>query len=324
MATPVEELIKQLRKSKESGAILVPLIEEFLRKPCDVEDKLDRKYLRDLVKTRSRPRKVGVYSPSQLASCVRQVYFTKTGKERNKVTRIASSGYFLDGNFRHFKWQFVLWKMHRAGIIQLIGNEDWCLGTEIFVLNNKGDYGGTIDQLVYIPQIDWLGTVDYKGMNSNAFMSSVSKGPSVKYITQSVGYAMIANEDESLVLPKSIDEVVIIGENKNGPLNNRYSPSPLGLHEWRFNVNQHRQDVTRRLKKLRAHERKLIIPAVECKSTRSMQFMDCAFNKFCRVEIEKNERARMSHKLALNGKSKKDKFNFEPGVNKDRKQKRMR
>jgi hypothetical protein len=116
-----------------------------MRTPVEIDDDLDCEYLERLIRTRARPRTKNVFSPSGLSQCVRKVYFNKTNQKKFPVDRIQSSGYFLDGNFRHFKWQFVMWKMHRAGIIKLIGNENspWSLGAEVWVGSKSGDYGGT-------------------------------------------------------------------------------------------------------------------------------------------------------------------------------------
>jgi hypothetical protein len=287
MTTATEDLIKQLKRSSRSNAILVPRIEKFMRKPIEIEDDEDRQYLNDLILARSQPRKKNVYSPSMLANCIRQVYFHKTGKPKKPVERIESSGYFLDGNFRHFKWQFCMWKMHRAGIIQLVDVGSICLGAEIYVSNEKGDYGGTIDNIIYIPDIDFLITTDYKGMGGNPFARSVALGPTENYVVQSVGYAGLANEDLIDLLPKRIDAALILGENKNGMVRNRSVNSPLGLYEWQLKLSDYNFLVSKRLKKLRAHERSGQTPQPECTSTSRIMFKDCPFAGHCRGEIER-------------------------------------
>lgn len=290
--TSTEDLIKQLKRASKSKALLVPLIEEFMQQPIEIEDDADKAYLERLIEARSRPRKTGVYSPSMLASCLRQVYLIKTGEVKGRrVPRIESSGFFLDGNFRHFKWQFALWKMHRKEIIQLIDVDSICLGAEIYVASEKGDFGGTLDNLIYIPLADVVCTVDYKGMNGNSFINSIYKGPGFRYVWQSVGYAKLANS--ALDLPRKIDQVIIIGENKNGPVNTRKLKSPLGLFEWDVPVSEHEFAVSRRLKRLRAFERRRELPPIECRSTRQMMFKDCPFAPFCRGEVEQVEKRRV-------------------------------
>lgn len=297
MATATEDLLKQLKRADRSPSILVPLIESFLQRPIDIDDDKDRQYLNDLILARSQPRKQGVYSPSMLAGCVRQVYFAKTGVKRERLGRIESSGYFLDGNFRHFKWQFAIWKMHRAGIIDLINCDSLCLGTEVYVHNKKGDFGGTIDNVIYIPLIDMVVTVDWKGMNGNSFLNSVNKGPSMTYILQSIGYAALANYTLRDLLPKRIEAALVIGENKNGPIKTRLVNSPLGLREWRFDLEDYRMLAAQRLKTLRSYERKGETPPPECVSTRRQMFKDCDFSRLCRGEVETIERVGQRLKL---------------------------
>lgn len=290
--TSTDDLIKQLKRSGRSKAILTPKIEEFMQRPIEIEDEADKQFLADLIEARSTPRNKGVYSPSMLASCLRQIYLIKNGEiQQKKLHRIEASGFFLDGNFRHFKWQFAVWKMHRAGIVQLIDVGSTCLGTEVYVENEKGDFGGTLDQLVYMPDENIIVTNDYKGMNGNSFNQSVNRGPGNRYIWQSVGYAKLANS--YLDLPQKIDSVLIIGENKNGPVNTRRIKTPLGLYEWRIPITDHEFTVSRRLKTLRAYERRQELPPIECHSTRQMMFKDCPFASFCRGEIEAVEKTRV-------------------------------
>lgn len=265
-------------------------MEEFMQRPIEIEDKADRQFLALLIRARARPRKKGVYSPSMLSECVRKVYFTKTGVKGYRLPRPDSNAIFLDGNFRHFKWQFLMWKMHRAGIIQLVDVGSICLGTEIYVENERGDYGGTLDNLIYIPDVDFMCTVDWKGMNGNSFMGSVGKGPGLKYAQQSVGYAGLANFSLRDRLPKKIESVLIIGENKNGPVKTRMTNSPIALHEWKLDLEDYSILVAKRLKKLRAHERKKETPPPECVSTQRMMFKDCPFNKHCLGEVQAIER----------------------------------
>ncbi len=122
----------------------------------------------------------------------------------------------------HFKWQFVAWKMHRAGIIQLVGQrtDQDPLGAEVMVMNQKKDFGGSIDNIIYLPDEDYLFTLDWKSANANNFIRMVSDGQSLQYKIQSTAYASLANHDKTLSLPRAIDEVMIVSENKNGPVNN--------------------------------------------------------------------------------------------------------
>lgn len=302
--TQTEEYLKSRKRSDTSGTLLVPLIEQFMKNPVEVEDEEDFDYLLKLISARSRPRVKGVYSPSMLASCLRQTYFSKIGQKRYRAPKIETSSYFLNGNFLHYKWQFVLWKMHRAGVVELTGqrNKEDPLGAEIFVSNNAGDHGGSIDNCVYVG--NELVTVDWKSANAFSFGTSVTRNtPGIRYITQSCDYALLANEDESLRIPK-IKKVLIIFERKDGPINSRAVSSPLGLFEWAYDPNEYRPVIARRIKKLRAYESKKLIPPVECGSTKIMQYKGCPFAPYCKGEVEAYER---EHKKQT--KDRKVKFN---------------
>lgn len=293
--TSTKDLVRQLNQSSlktKKGEILVPLVEDFYQNPVEVEDDEDIKFVEKVLKVRSLPRRKGIYSPSMLSECVRRVYFIKTEKPQRRARRVESHGYFADGNWRHLKWQFTLWKMHRAGIIQLIDRPaPYPPGTEIFTLSNRGDSGGTTDNLLYIPSIDWLGVVDWKGMNSTSFVSYVGAGhPPISYIAQSVDYALHLNEDQNIVLPRKIQNVLVIGENKNGAIRSRTVKSPLGLYEWHYQVEDFVQHIARRKKKLRTYEKRKEVPPPECISTSRRMFTDCPFSYFCRGEVERIEK----------------------------------
>jgi hypothetical protein len=59
-----------------------------------------------------------LYSPSQLAECLRYVYLLKHHKElgipKVKVKSASAHFYFFNGNFLHLKWQFALHRLDRA------------------------------------------------------------------------------------------------------------------------------------------------------------------------------------------------------------------
>lgn len=299
-----------MKRTARSNQILVPLIEDFMRTPIEIDDDLDREFITKLVEARSQPRKKGVYSPSALAACVRKVYFMKSGQKQFPVQRVEMSGYFFDGNWRHFKWQYCLWKMHRAGIIQLLDVGSMCIGTEVYVHNERGDFGGTIDNVVYVPSKNFLCTIDWKGMNGNSFNKYVAFGPPLLYAMQSVGYAGLANSSLKMYDPASYDpnhppeaqesakrikinDILIIGENKNGPIFNRKVKSPLGLYEWHITLDKYQPAIADRLKKLRSYERRRETPPPECVSTKRRDFKDCAFAPICRGEIERIEKRKV-------------------------------
>jgi hypothetical protein len=285
MPTPTEISIRQARKAE---GILVPLLEDLLRYPVEIEAE-DVEFLQSLIESRSKPRKKGIYSPSALGSCVRQVYFVKTKQKRKIAPNKKTYGIFLDGTFRHFKWQFALWKLHRAGVIHLIG-------CEIFVQSKRGDWGGTLDALFLYQGEPYI--VDFKGMNTRNFMSFISYGTQLGYRVQITGYGVLVSASREFSM--KIENCLLVAESKNGPLD---KGSPLGLSEQLIKVSDYKGDVRRRLELLREYEEANEIPPPECTSTKSMEFMGCPFSWFCRGEVEKVEaRKKRIEKRKGNGK----------------------
>lgn len=284
MKTSTESLIDQLKNAGKSNALLVPKIEQFMKVPLEFA-KGDDIWLAELLKTRAEPRTGGLFSPSQLSSCVRQSYFKKTKEIPAKPSfRIESSGFFLDGDFRHFKWQYVMYKMAQEGIIEL-------LGTEVRVINKQKDFGGAIDNIIKVDGLTAI--VDWKGMNTHSFMNTVGQGPPSSYITQITAYALLVNE----VLGMDIDTMLIVCENKNGP--QQVAKMPLGLLELRFDPSIEADRVRSRLKRLRALERRREIPEAECVSTHRMQFTSCPFQDYCLPEVKAIENSNKNNDKKL-------------------------
>ncbi len=240
----------------------------------------------NLMIARAREREKGVFSPSMLSSCTRQAYFAVIGQEKRRAKSPRTNGYFLDGDFRHYKWQFALWKAHRAGLLILHG-------CEIRVFHPNGDFAGTIDAIVEIGGELYI--VDFKGMNVRSFQEHEKWGTKIGYKVQIVGYAEIVNKAcafESFmgeVLGVEIRTCLLVGENKGGP---SQSGSPLALHEDQLVVRQHRSKVKRRMHELRRHVTNEEIPAPDCTSTRTIQFQECPFAYFCRDEVAAAQKAR--------------------------------
>jgi hypothetical protein len=281
--TATERRILERRKAK---GILVPILEEVLEKQLDVEDEADREFMLNLMVARGREREKGVFSPSMLSSCTRQAYFAVSRQEKRPAKSPRTNGYFLDGDFRHYKWQFALWKAHRAGLLILHG-------CEIRVFHPNGDFAGTIDAIVEIG--GKLYVVDFKGMNVKAFQDHERYGTKAGYVIQIVGYSEIVNrngEFESFMGAVSnvkIETCLLVGENKGGP---SHSGSPLALHEDALPVRLHRSKVKRRMHALRRYVENDEIPEAECTSTRTLQFQECPFAYYCRREVLVTQKAR--------------------------------
>lgn len=330
MPTPIEKRIIQERKSKARGDVLVPILEELLEQECIPEDAEDFRFLDMLVRARALPRKKGVFSPSMLGSCLRQAYFAKRDVEKHMAASPQSNGYFLHGNFVHFKWQFAMWKAHRRGMLELvtvpIGHEVaiiWQLAVDKLIsesaakqwmdaLNFFGDatrpgvevrvvaddFGGTIDVL---PRIDDIAYVtDFKGIRLDDYMKTVKRGAPLKYRKQIVGYAMNVNESD---LGIQVDDCLLVSECKAGPVTG--AGSPIALHEARVSVEEFTGEVTRRLRTLRWHDGKDDMPPPECKSTQWTSFQECPFNRFCLDEVRLLQREREKDARSKAGETKR-------------------
>lgn len=303
MATTTEKRIAQRRKAR---GILVPILEDLLERMVEVEDEDDIGFMNDLMRSRMVPRQKGVFSPSMLSSCLRQAYFVKTNQEKRPALSPSSNGYFLDGDFRHYKWQFALWKAHRAGLLEL-------LGVELRVFNDAGDFVGTIDAIVRIAGKVYI--VDFKGMNVRSFQKFVNEGITWGHGLQITGYGMIYKN--------GIAGGLLVGESKAGPLQNG---SPIALHEQFVPITQFKAKVKKRLATLRKAVDNEEVPAPACVSTRHKEFQECPFSYYCRKEVlavqRERERAARSNperrKVAVPGRARDDRARGDRGRRKGR------
>lgn len=271
MTTATERRITQRRRAR---GILVPILEDLLENMVEVEDDDDIEFMERLMRARMKERDKGVFSPSMLSSCMRQAYFVKTGREKRPALSPQTNGYFLDGDFRHYKWQFALWKAHRAGKLEL-------LEVELRVYSSTGDFAGTIDALVVID--DKLYIVDFKGMHLRAFQQFVSEGIQIGHGIQITGYGMMVSEADD------VEGGLLIGEAKPGPLQNG---SPIALHEEFVPIRRFKAKVKKRLATLRRYVVNEEIPPPACVSTRHFSFQECPFSYFCHKEVKAIQRER--------------------------------
>lgn len=292
MPTPTEKRILEERAAKKSGFVLVPILEKLLEHEVIPEDDYDFAFLDMLMRARAQKRQKGVFSPSQLGTCTRQAYFGKRGEAKHLIESPRSNGYFVHGNFIHFKWQFVMWKAHRAGLLELVTIKDptgltlalpdgsYKVGTrpavEVRVVD--GDVGGTIDVITRVPAKQHPLVVDFKGINQIEWQRTAKKGASDAYRRQIVGYSDLANTQLGL----GIREALLVSENKSGPMG---GGNPLALHETSVALAEFRGDVSRRLRTLRWYDARDEVPDIECVSIAHMQFQECPFNRFCREEV---------------------------------------
>jgi len=306
MPTSTERRILQRRQAQESGALLVPILEELLERECIPEDEDDFRFIDMLLRVRAMPRSKGVFSPSMLGSCVRQAWFSKRGEKKHLAHSPQTNGYFLTGNFVHFKWQFAMWKAHRKGLLELakIPAENrqvawetddavrgpWRWAVEVRVID--GDFGGTID---VIPILGKAHVTDFKGINLIDFQRTVKRGAPIPYRRQIVGYSRIAER----VLGIEFGDALLISECKAGPVSG--IDSPLALHETRVPLEKFDGDLKRRLKTLRWYDHRDEMPEAECVSTRHMSFQECPFNRFCLDEVRE---AQKEHEAKLRRRAK--------------------
>lgn len=295
MPTPTERRIIEERKAAKRGDLLIPVLEKLMEHEVIPEDEEDFLFMDMLVRARAQKRQKGVFSPSQLGTCTRQAYFGKRGEEKHLIESPRANGYFLTGNYTHFKWQFACWKAHRAGLLELVTIKDasgltlalpgYKVGerpaVEVRVVDD--DVGGTIDVIVQLLGRPGATVVDFKGINLIDFQRTMKNGSPVAYRRQLVGYADLANAK----LPINITEALLVSECKAGPFS---SGQPMGLHETLVPLDEYRGEVKRRLRTLRWYDARDEIPEIECVSTKHMQYQECPFNRFCREEVVARQR----------------------------------
>jgi hypothetical protein len=276
--TLVERKIIEARRRK---GVLVPILEEILENMVEVEDELDEKFMLDLMRARRAPREKGVFSPSMLGSCMRKAYFAKTGKQKFPATSPTTNYYFFDGDFRHYKWQFALWKAHRAGLL----DASWRRGTGLpserrFRRNHRchcqyrrqGLHRGLQGDASHcVPDLRAWGTPD-------------------DYKIQIIGYGQIVNlacAFESFMgefLGIEVEFCLLIGESKGGP--SQRGSSVIALHEDKLAVKEHRAKVKRKMHTLRRYVTNEEVPPPACTNTRIKLFQECPFAPHCREEVK--------------------------------------
>src|SRR5881628_989463 len=104
--TKTETLI---RHQKRRTGVLVPLLEDLFMRPVEIESDEDVAWitalLERMVERQSARNSTPLFSPSQMAECLRYVYLFKNhrkmGIERQKSVRVEPHFYFFNGNFLH-------------------------------------------------------------------------------------------------------------------------------------------------------------------------------------------------------------------------------
>jgi hypothetical protein len=237
-----------------------------------------------------------VFSPSSLAKCLRKVYLSKKhqdlGLHRVELPSINAHSYFFEGDWKHLKWQFALYKLNKMFPVDFI-----LLDVEMSVMSKRGDHGGTIDALALVygePMV-----IDVKGLNIRGFQKVDSGEIQGDYRIQVADYMMLLNAQRGWPIDEYWKEIlemdafpkikrgIILAESKGGP-----TPAhPAGLTEYIVNLDENLPEVRARLEALRQHEQSDTVPSIECTSTRTVQFQGCPFAGYCKKEVAAVERA---------------------------------
>jgi len=282
---------KLIRHKRRRNGILVPLLEDLFQRPVEIESDEDVAWitgvLEQMVARQHARTNAPLFSPSQMASCLRYVYLLKHHKElgisKTSSARIEPHFYFFNGNFLHLKWQFALYKLEKyvndPAIFTLHG-------VEVPIISKHGDHGGTVDALVSIEGEPII--PDFKGLNVRTF-SEITRGyVPVQYASQLSNYGMLYNASIRNGNSPKISRGLLVSENKGGP-----DPKHLiALQETEIEIKAHLPEVRRRLEVLREHGKENSIPPPECQTTGSVQFLGCPFKKFCKEEIKEIQRQR--------------------------------
>jgi hypothetical protein len=283
MPTASEKAITQKRQGQ---GILRPLLEEMFRfQGLEIANDYDVHWLQQLAtkiveREKVRTSEQGVFSPSGLASCLRQVYLGKNwkalGLQRQEGYGIETRGYFAEGTFKHLKWQYALYKLSH------FNPEFLLLDVEVPVMSKRKDHGGTLDALVVYKNIAYV--VDFKGLNVRAFGRIVNGDVPLAYRIQLADYVMLWNSTPGVKF--KIETGILLAENKGGP-----DPKhPLAIHEADISLKTNLPEVRRRLEVLRGYEKENEIPPAECTRIGQMEFQSCPFSEICRVEVKRAER----------------------------------
>jgi len=281
MATDLEKKLAH-NKRIENG-VLVPLFEQYHKEfHSDHWDSDDIDYLHDLmmrIAEREKLRELGpVFSPSGLGGCMRQTFLNKNHRKleipRKLRKKIETHYYFENGSWLHLKIQVKLYKLHKAGELEL-------LGTEIGVAGKRGDNRGTLDAVF---KRDRVFGVDIKGWNVRDFMGLARGDCPLAAQIQLANYVILGNVDRNS-LPR-IEAGIILAENKAGPV----AGFPAAVAEFEIPLEPMKAIVRSRLESLRSHEEAGTIPKAECQSTTQTDFKDCAFRDYCKEDVERNAR----------------------------------
>jgi signal recognition particle subunit SEC65 len=176
----------------------------------------------------------------------------------------------------HLKWQFALWKLHRAGKLKLIA-------VEPYVENRKGDFTGHVDAIIEIDGVIYL--VDFKGYQPRVYKQIVGGYIPEDNAIQLTGYMMIVSAGKEFDF--KVEQSLLVVESKSGP---DEKGSPLGLVEVEITKKKWAKVVKAKLDELREYERNEETPPPACHSTRQRGFQTCPWSGICLEEVREIQR----------------------------------
>lgn len=144
---------------------ITPLIDEYFTKR--ELPKYQRRRLKEFsFEVMERPRPKGRLSPSSICGCERQAALKFIGAKGQKRTNVDTELIFLDGHWRHHKWDYIFLDMEAMfpNKIRVLSYEEDVMVPELYI-------AGALDMHLQI-KVDkqWLRFVlDFKGANNYAF-----------------------------------------------------------------------------------------------------------------------------------------------------------
>lgn len=196
MASDTQILARLMRRMKEGGNPLDPLIDAYLMQRDRSPNRLQT-YEVDIV---PRPRPHGRISPSVIAGCEKQGVFKFIGVPGRQQIDPDLEDIFDDGNWRHHRLQARALDMEKVlgkDKFQVLAIEENVEIPQLFI-------AGSLDLVARIHKKKWV--IDYKGINLWGFKDLLEKDePKVEHVRQLITY----------MAAKRIPRGMLYYENKN-------------------------------------------------------------------------------------------------------------
>lgn len=180
----LDRIVKSIASEEEDP--FTPLLDEYLIKR-NLPKYQDRRLKEITLDLRERPRPIGRLSPSSICGCERQAAFKFLGTEGKRRVDPDQELLFIDGHWRHHKWQTLFYDMEavlgrkRFRVVHIEAPmvvEDLCIA-------------GNLDIEVEV-KVDgkWISyVIDFKGANTFAFDRTYrEQAPDATYVKQLITY----------------------------------------------------------------------------------------------------------------------------------------